>query len=171
MIHSPKKSINLKQIPLTQGRFALVDDSDYDFLMQWKWYARFDPTNNTWYAVRKKSIDGRQTTLQMHRIILGLTDSKIKCDHKNGEGLDNQRQNLRPCTNAQNCKNRKLNSNSATGFKGVHFNKRQKKYAALIIADKKRISLGYYRDAIDAAKAYNEAAKIHHGEFARLNKI
>lgn len=147
----------------------MVDDADFEFLNQWRWYAH--KSRDTFYAVRTPVIDGKQVTIKMHRLILGLTDPSIHGDHRDLNGLNNQRCNLRACTHAENRRNSKLQSNSTTGFKGVSLYKRYNKFRAQIEIHGKGKTLGYFESAIDAAKAYNEAAKKYHGEFARINDV
>lgn len=107
----------------------------------------------------------------MHRQIIGVTDPKIQVDHKEGIGLDNQRKNIRQCVHQENVMNQGISSSNKSGFKGVCMEKGSKKWRAAIKKDGKRIHLGLFSDKIDAAKAYNDAAKKYHGEFAHLNLI
>ena len=93
------------------------------------------------------------------------------CDHINGNGLDNRRNNLRTCTNAENLQNRPKQKNNTSGFKGVFLNKLTGKWEARIYSRKTRTYIGLYKNKIDAANAYNEKATELFGEFARLNKI
>jgi hypothetical protein len=154
----------VKEIPLTQGKVALVDDDLFDYLNQWSWFAAL--VHGKWYAQRQA---GRpQKTVRMHRVVAGAPD-EVKVDHINGNGLDNRRENLRNCSQTQNCYNRKLPMNSTTGFKGVCFHKRDRKYSVHIGFQKRKIWLGYYQTAEEAARAYDEAAKRLYGEFAKLN--
>lgn len=160
----------MKTIQLTQGQVALVDDEDYDWLNQWKWYALKD--SHTWYAIRAIRNIGpghRQKSLKMHRVILGITDPSIKGDHKDGNGLNNQRSNLRIANNAQNVRNSRLKPNQ-TGYRGVYLTKRKKNpYKSSIMVLGKYIQLGVFPNIIDAAKAYDNAARLYHGEFAKIN--
>lgn len=103
---------------------------------------------------------------QMHRFILGVS-GRLLVDHKNGDGLDNRKQNLRCATNAQNLCNRGKNSNNTTGYKGVSYYRRTGRYAANIGAGHKRF-LGYFDTAEEAHKAYSEAAYKLHGDFAKV---
>jgi hypothetical protein len=149
----------MREIPLTgpDGEILslLVDDEDYEFMCRFPWYA-------------KKEGDGRyyaHVTVTAHKL---LTDYKL-VDHRNGNGLDNTRDNLRAATPRQNSWNRGLRSDSKTGYKGVSCRRNGKGYVARIQVDGERKWLGWFRNPIDAAKAYDAAAREHFGEFARLN--
>ncbi len=161
--------IFMKEIKLTQGKVALVDDADFEWLNQWKWYARKGV--NTFYALRNSTDDKVRITVLMHRVITGTTDAKIPCDHGDMNGLNNQRYNIRVCTHGQNQKNRTSYAGSSSKYKGVSFHKPTRKWIAQISNNCKLLYLGLFDNEIDAAKAYNEAAIIYHGEFARLNRL
>jgi len=152
----------MKEIPLTQGKFALVDKEDYEYLCQWKWYACKD--HNTFYAQASIYKNGKPTTIGMHRLIL---DAK-QIDHKDGNGLNNQKENLRPCNGHQNQANRRPTKGTSK-YKGVYWNKQCNKWKSRIQFNGKRIHLGLFDSEIEAAKAYDKAAKLHFGEFARFN--
>lgn len=160
----------MKKIKLTQGKFALVDDEDFEYLNQFKWFAIKD--KNVWYA--KKGIyiseDQSMRSIQMGRFLLNPNKKEI-IDHINGNGLDNRRKNLRIVNKSQNSQNRRINRDKK--FKGITKRKdrKNKPFYASITFNKKTISLGYFASEIEAAKAYNEAAIKYFGEFARLNKI
>lgn len=158
-----------KHIPLTQGKFAIVDAAYYDFIMRWDWHY----CNG--YAIRRKYIgiiDGKQIqkTIHMHRLI---NRTVIGCltDHKNGNGLDNRKDNLRSCTYSENNMNSKFRKNCTSKYKGVAWHKQTKKWRAYISKNKKTKYLGLFKNEEDAAKKYNEAAKELFGEFSRLNNI
>lgn len=156
----------MKQIPLTQGKFAVVDDADFEWLNQWKWgfssgYAR--------RLIWVKGGKGKQIIVYMHRLIMNPPDV---CDHINGNRLDNRRSNLRNCTQGQNTMNRSvLNKNNTSRYRGVSWFKRDGIWHAQIYINRKNLHLGYFDKLIDAAKAYNVAAVKFYGEFATLNKI
>lgn len=158
----------LKEIPLTQGKTALVDELDYDFLMQWKWSTYYQPRAHTWYAVRSVRVAGRRTSIQMHRVITDAPDG-MEVDHQNHDGLDNQRGNLRVCTRADNQHNQRPCLNNTSGYKGV--SRRRGRWVAGIRCDGRRYNLGHFDTAEEAALAYNEAAARLHGEFAFLNDV
>ena len=158
----------MREIILNHGQVTQVSDWRYDSLiLMGRWYAVWNTHTKSYYAVR-----GRNPRIWMHRLILNLSyGDGITGDHKNGITLDNQDDNLRPDTDKKNSCNRKLNSNSTSGYKGVSWDKRKKKWAAYIYFKKKLYWLGYFDIKEEAARAYNIAALKYHGEFARLNII
>lgn len=156
-------------IPLTKGRFALVDDDDYEHLSQFKWCC--NNSAKIAYAVRGTKTKGRRINIKMHRFILGVSDSRIVVDHINHDGLDNRRQNLRLCTQADNMKNTRKRRGTSSTQKGVSFTPATGRWRAYIWVNKKRIHLGYFAFEESASAAYNEAAKEHFGEFAHLNTL
>ncbi len=153
----------MKEIPLTQGKVALVDDGDYEHLSQWKWHAKID--RHTWYAKRGEYHDGKQTTVYMHHVIFG--DKGV--DHIDRNGLNNVRSNLRLATPKENSRNRKAQDNSICPFKGVSWKKSSGEWVARITVIGKTRHLGYFDSMVRAACAYDDAARLHFGEFARLN--
>ena len=156
----------MRQIELSQGKVSLVDDVDFEWLNQWKWYAW--KSGNTFYALRTTK---KGTTFRIHRELLGLRfgDGR-QVDHVNGNGLDNRRENLRTCTSAQNQYNQKIRQGSSR-FKGVRWSKRDKRWYARIRFNGKQIHLGTFVVEVDAAKTYNKAAIKMHGKFAKLNIV
>ncbi len=158
----------MKQIPLSQGKVSLVDDADYDFLMQWKWYAAKSPVKNRadYYAIRKECSAGKQIQYKMHRVIMQETNSKIFIDHKDWNGLNNQRVNLRSSTRGQNAANG-FRSDGQVLYRGVCRYRRG--YYAQITKNGKRKVLGYFDSAELAAVRYDQEAILLHGEFANLN--
>ena len=158
-----------REIPLTQGKVAIVDAADYDWLMQWKWRAATNKSGNK-YAVRTKWNKGsKRTTEWMHRLV-NNTPEGFETDHINHDGLNNTRANLRTASRSENRHNRPVRPN-VSGYKGVSWHKKSEKWYGRIVANRKVISTGYYKEAIDAAKAYNAAAIKYHGEFACLNVV
>ncbi len=156
-----------KEIQLTQGKVALVDDEDYDYLNQFNWHAC--KIDNTFYAYTNiKLLNGKFTKNPMHRIIMNPSKGYV-IDHVNHCTLDNRKINLRICTVGENIMNRRIQKNNICGYKGVHFCKKNNKYKAEIKANKKKYYLGSYISINDAARAYNYAALKYHGEFAQLN--
>ena len=158
----------MKEIQLTQGKVALVDDEDYEYLNQFKWHV--NKYGNIFYAYRNiKKLNGKQSSFSMHRTIMNANKGCI-IDHINQDTLDNRKINLRICTQSQNQMNRNKTIKNKTGYKGV-IQKSNNKFGVQITLNKKIIHIGYYIDPKDAARAYNEAAIKYHGEFANLNKI
>ena len=157
-------------IPLTQGLVALVDADDYDMLMQWKWAAAKRRPNEFCATRSEPRIDGRQDTVYMHRVIMGEPIGLV-IDHINHDTLDNRRANLRACTHAENQRNRRSVPNTTSKYLGVCWYKQTGKWRAQIKSNGKKIGLGYFSNEADAAIAYNDAAKLYHGEFANLNSI
>lgn len=152
-----------KEIPLTRGMVALVDDEDYERVSAYKWCAQL--RNGNFYAVR----DEHGKTIQMHRFLTGFVKGFV-VDHKNGNTLDNTICNLRVCTSSQNKINSKKRKDSTMPYKGIHLHKKgEKKYQARIKKDGISKSLGYYEKPEEAARAYDAKARELFGEFARCN--
>lgn len=154
----------MKEIKLTQGKVALVDDEDFEYLNQWKWYA--NKNNRCFYAVRGIKKDNKWTLEAMHRIILN-TPNNMVCDHINHDGLDNRRRNLRNCTKSENGMNRV--PTGKVKYLGVNKKWKGGGYSAKISVLGIHYCLGNYKHDWAAALAYDIAAKKYHGEFANLN--
>ena len=152
-------------IPLSRGLFALVDPADVDLVSRFKWYASI-PRHGSHYALTH--LPGSNATIRMHKLL--LPDASM-IDHRNGNTLDNRRDNLRPCNAMQNSRNAKKPSTGLTSrFKGVHrCHVHSKPFRATIRLDGKNRHIGLFASEEDAARAYDEAARQHYGEFARLN--
>ena len=163
--------IMAKEIILTQGKVAIVDDIDFEYLNQFKWYA--SKSSGKFYARRNLRINKKYFgCILMHRLIIKNTDSKMHTDHYNGDTLDNRKENLRICTASENLRNQKKHFNNKSGYKGVgKYDNNKSKFRSYITYEKKRVHIGYYNTEKEAAKAYNDAALKYHGEFANLNKI
>lgn len=156
-----------KRIALTQGKFTIVDDKDFEWLSQWKWHA--EKANTCWYAAR--NISGQPgKKLRMHRAILNPPPG-MEGDHINRDGLDNRRCNLRICTTSQNHMNTRKQRRSSGRYKGVSWAPSKQKWQAEITCRGERHWLGRFDDDCEAARAYNAAALKHFGEFAHLNMI
>lgn len=149
-----------REIKLSRGHVALVDDEDFEWLNQWKWCYGHG------YATRRQYIgNGKYTGFRMHRLIVGLaTGEGHQVDHINGDRLDNRRQNLRICDVSSNKANCEAYSNNKSGFKGVY--KDGKKYTAQIRVAGKIHYLGSFEDPVKASEAYKRAAIVFRGEFA-----
>ena len=151
-----------KMIPLTQGKFTLVDDEDFEWLNQWKWFY------DNGYAARNTGPRGHQKTLLMHRVIMNTPDG-MDTDHINGVRSDNTRANLRVCDDAQNRANAGIRSDNSSGFIGVYKKKNRRKWYVQIQVGRRRKHVGSYETAEEAARAYDQVALKYFGEFAKLN--
>jgi len=149
-------------IPLTRGLFTIVDAKDYPVLSQYTWFA--EGTDKNYYAVRKEN--GK--SIKMHRQIMNAPDHLV-VDHIDHNGLNNRRSNLRLATLPQNSRNQRILPNKTSKYKGVHWNKANKKWTAQIKYNKKSHHLGYFSNETEAAHAYDRAARKYHAEFALLN--
>ena len=156
----------MKTIELTHGQVSKVSDDWFEYLSQWKWNAFWNKNTNSYYAVRSEGKSPNQYKIWMHKVISN-THLGVMCDHKNRDTLDNQPNNLRSCTVSQNNMNVGIRKNNTSGYKGV--SKCGKKWRAAITFGGKGVSLKCWDNPEDAARAYDEAAKIYHGEFAFLN--
>jgi hypothetical protein len=158
----------MKEIPLTKGKVALVDDEDYDKLMAlgYKWSA-MDNKGYQFYATGF----GNGKSVMMHRVILGITDRKVFVDHADGNGLNNRRGNIRPASRSQNAANRKLRKDSKMPYRGISYAEECPihPWIARIALNGKRKTIGHYSTAEDAARAYDNKAREVFGEFASLN--
>jgi len=155
------------EIPLTQGKVAIIDEADWDLVRWHKWCARKD--RNTFYAQASvRRADGTLTKVQMHRLLLGMTDPKIQCDHLDGDGLNNRRANLRTCTHTQNMWNTRIRADNTSGRKGVSWHKQHGIWRAQIQVSGRPKHLGYFPTPEAAYAAYCAAAAELHGEFANF---
>jgi len=155
-----------RKIPLTQGQYAKVDQIDYARIHKYKWRAQ--KTVRSYNAVRVRTINKKIIAIYMHREILPPRDGLV-VDHINNDGLDNRRANLRLATIAENNQNRRGPIGKNSRYKGVFRNNRGKTWRARIAANKKIILLGSFTSEIEAAKAYDAAARKYHGRFASPN--
>lgn len=143
--------------------YALVDNEDYEKLSQYNW-----GLNSFGYVARLGKVDGKWKMILMHRIIMD-TPKGMVTDHINGNKVDNRKKNLRVCTHQENCRNStKHRKTNKSGYHGVSAYGK-KKWQANIRGDGGVIRLGTFLNKIDAAKAYDEAAKKYHKDFATLN--
>lgn len=160
----------MKEIRLTKGQVAIVDDEDFEWLNQWKWLAV--KLRSTYYAMRVVYEKSQyKETILMHRLILGLTGRKEIADHKDHNGLNNQKSNLRIATHSENMANRCARKNSSSKFLGVSKNIKTNKWRAKIQTGGQCVHIGNFTDEKDAAIAYNKKAKEVHGDFANLNIV
>ncbi len=162
-----KYGLSFMRIKLTRGKYAIVDGKDYLKLYKFNWYAK--QSCGTFYAKRSQRLNGRKKEILMHRQIM-QPERGFCIDHKNHIGLDNRRKNLRQATHAQNNYNRKkIPGTGSSIYKGVILQKDHSKFYASIKVNRRKIFLGYFDNEIDAARAYDEAARKLQGEFAVLN--
>ena len=150
-------------------KYAKVDPADYKRLRKYEYVAK--KGRNCFYAqiLEPNVIAGKKLPMHMHQEILEVPKGMV-VDHINNDGMDNRSANLRAATTAQNSRNRKkFSSPCSSKYKGVCWKKQTRKWSANIGFEYKVIHLGYFKNEIDAAKAYDEAAKKYHGQFACLN--
>ena len=156
----------IKELSLSNGRITILNDYDYDRIIDMGLTWRADKDKNTYYV----RANYRGSNILMHRIILNVPPEMLT-DHIDGNGLNNTRRNLRIVTYAQNGMNKQIPIDNTSGYKGVYFEPERDKYHAQIRVNYKGIFLGRFDDPKEAAKAYNKAAEEHFGEFARLNVV
>lgn len=166
----------MKVISVTSKKLGrhdiLVDDQDFDLVSKYNWHINKVRDSDLMYA--KTNVYNYTTKkskgISMHRLILGFPDKVV--DHKNNNGLDNRRSNIRTCEQNQNAANQKLiQTNNTTGFRGIVFEPKKKLYRVQIGYKYKRIRGGRFKSIIAAAKKYNDLAIQYFGEFAKLNPI
>lgn len=166
---------NMRKIPLTQGKFALVDDEDYEWLSQWNWQAWTSKTNRSFYSVRRLlAKEGKRGATRMHIEIMkrhNLWYDGFVVDHVDFNGLNNQKYNLRACTPRQNLCNRRLGKNNTSGYKGVDWRGERNRWRAQIRVNGKKKHLGFFTSKLEAAKAYNKGAEKYFGKFSHLNEV
>lgn len=152
-----------RKIPLTKGKFAIVDPEDYERLSKYKW--RVCIKRHTYYVQRAIKTRGKWTSVMMHRDIIKVGPGMV-VDHINHNGADNRKANLRAAMIEQNAWNRRRKKDS---FTGVSWNKKNKKWRAAVSHNGISEYISYFESEIEAAKAYDRAALKHRGEFAVLN--
>jgi hypothetical protein len=165
---------SVREISLTKGLVALVDDADYELVAAFSWHASRG-TKGGWYA--RRMVEGRPHTryISMHRFLLD-EPAGLGVDHRNGNGLDNRRSNLRLATQLQNNRNQRISPDRQWGgrrvssrYKGVTWDKNRSRWTVGVKIAGRRLNLGRFDDEEEAARAYDAAAREHYGEFARLN--
>jgi hypothetical protein len=158
---------SFRRIYLGESEWAILDPQDFYSFGNFKW--SLGGNGKKYYAVRSaKNENGEIKIVRLHRQIIEAPDGFL-VDHRNGNGLDNRRTNLRVATQSQNMQNRRKRKNTTSKFIGVSFDKEHSKWDARIYHQRKQVFLGRFVNEIEAAKAFDEAAKKYHGEFARLN--
>jgi hypothetical protein len=164
----------VKKIQLSQGRWTWVDDEDFERVNQYNW--SYSNMSGNQYALRSVTKDdGKRTSQLLHRFIMGEENipKGMLIDHKDGDGLDNRRSNLRVATHTQNIINTKRPRKDikSSKYKGVHWDKERNKWASHVVVNKKRIYLGRFDSEKEAGLAYDIASEKHHGEFASNNGL
>lgn len=156
------------RMELSQGEYALFDLADLPRLASHRWCAATF-RRRTYAITQVRNARGRQVSVRMHRLIMGVTDPEALVDHKNLDGLDNRRDNLRVATRPENGWNCPRPCTNTSGYKGVTRDPRSGRYSAEIKVHGKTLHLGRFLDPVEAARAYDKAAHRHHGPFARTN--
>lgn len=155
---------DIAYVPLTQGHEAVIDAADVPLVDGFNWCARVVP--NTVYAVRTDRLGAKPREVSLHRVLMGDPDG-LEVDHRDRNGLNCRRQNLRAATHAQNAMNRAVQSNNTSGFKGVSWHKAKGKWRAEIKVGGKKRHLGSFHAPEDAHAAYCKASTELHGDFGR----
>jgi hypothetical protein len=151
-------------ITLTKGYTAIIDAADVPLVEGCNWFAFVKPRSV--YAVRSDYSTGKLLAIRMHRVIMGDPEG-LEIDHRDGDGLNNRRDNLREATNAQNNHNQRIRSDNTSGYKGVSWYGPSGKWLAYIKVNGKQRHLGYHATPEQASAAYAKASAKLHGEFGR----
>lgn len=157
-----------RKISLTQGQYMDVDATAFDELSRWDWSADWSPLTRSWYAHTAVKLAGKWVILRVHHILFGLNTS-VQRDHENHDTLDNRASNLRPCDPNQQMSNRRKRKDNTSGFIGVHWRKKSRRWQATLAYKGKKKSLGHFDSARAAAIVRDQEAIRVHGEFAVLN--
>lgn len=165
-LNAQREYWNCVCIPLTKGYHTIIDIDDFPFISSMKWHVG-ESRGKTAYAKKMVMIGGQRKSKSLHQFLFNKP-----MDHRDNDGLNNRRSNLRPCTGSQNQMNQGVRrGKKSSRFKGVSWNVRGQKWEAYINVERKRIKLGRHSNEIDAAKAYNQAAAKYHGDFASFNPV
>ena len=142
----------MRYIPLSQNKYAIVDNIDYEWLSEYRWYCCWSPHKKTYYAQASVKIDGKYKSVFMHRLILNVPQGK-QTDHKNGKGYDNRRKNIKICTASENQHNQHV-VRGRSKYRGVSWSKSNNKWRASIMYNGISYYLGFFDSEIDAENAY-----------------
>lgn len=153
--------------PKFPNTFTMVDDADFEIFSKWRWAAEMG--RYTFYVFRHTYPDGNHIRFALHREIMDCPLSSL-VDHIDGNGLNNQRSNLRLATHSQNQINRRVQKNNKSGFTGVSWNRARKKWTAHIFGGPRKKGLGSFSLLEDALKARRNAEAAFYGEFSRANR-
>lgn len=154
--------INKRSVVLSCGHVAFVDEEDFDRVNEFSWHSVLIGGNH--YA--RRYVNGEQKNQYLHHFVMGVADGRI-VDHKNGDGMDNRKENLRFATHSQNMRNQRTPKNNRSGVKGVHFDRQTGKWRASLSVDRKFVCLGRHETIEEAESAVRVGRQQHHGEFAR----
>lgn len=161
----------MKLLSLTKGKYAQVDDEDYYWLSQWNWFAI--ETKGAWYARRskKKGVlrSGEPFEVYLHRVVMRCSDKTKVVDHRDHDGLNCQKVNLRTCTKSENNRNLCSRKGSSSSYLGVTWDSSRSKWSSRLKCKGKTFNIGRFNNEIEAAKAYDLVAKEQFGNFANLN--
>ncbi len=157
---------SIAYIPLTKGYEAIIDAADVPLVDGINWRAK--PHGKTIYATASSPKNGGgQRTIYLHRVIMLATEVD-EVDHRDGNGLNNRRLNMRAANHAQNCQNRSVRRDNLSGVKGCMFSKAKNAWIVRIVANGKRKTVGMFSTSEDAHRAYSAASEKYHGEFGRV---
>lgn len=156
------------KVPLSRGYVAVIDKRDARRVLAFKWCSYTSPCGIVYAVRRSVRSDGGQTTQRMHRFIMGVTDRLTDVDHRDGDGLNNRRKNLRAGTRSQNLGNQRK-ARGTSKYKGVYWDKRDKKWNMTCGSGERRTRKAYFSSEAETARAYDAAAVRLWGSFARLN--
>jgi len=153
------------KIKTTQKKYFTIDERDFKKISQFRWYAVFDGYN--WYVATTIRVGNKRRLLKIHTLIMN-TPRGMEVDHKDNNGLNNSRSNLRVCTHQKNCLNRRNRKDNSSGFKGVSWSIRNKKWVARIQVNGKRFNLGYFNSKEKANEIYIKNSKKYHKEYSKV---
>src|SRR3990167_473031 len=149
----------MTELKLSKGKVAIIDDEDFEKVSQWRWCAFWNGWK--WYVKRTYK---KNSVIYLHRFITDAPKG-VEVDHKNGDGLDNRKENLRVCTRTENSRNRAQQKNNTSGYKGVSWNKERRKWDAKIKVGKKHVFIGRFKTKEEAARAYDQVAMINFKDY------